>query len=625
MPNGPDRSLAIFGSLLIIAVLCFLFASSPVQAQVGKSQKISNSEGGFEGTLDDGDDFGTSVAEIGDLDGDGTAEILVGAPFDDDGGFGETDRGAVWVLFLNDDGTVSSHQKISDTTGGFEDEIENESNFGDSAAGIGDLNGDGVPDVAVGADDNDGAGAVWILLLREDGTVSESQKIADGVGGFGGEIENDDRFGSSVTSIGDLDGDGVTDLAVGAVRDDDGGGDNTANHGAVWILFLNDDGTVADSQKISDTQGDFSADLEDNGEFGESAAGIGDLDADGVPDLAVGAPESNDAWILSLNSDGTVSESQKIGDGAGGFDGELEPDDRFGSSAARMGDLNGDGTPDVGVGAQADDDGGNAAGAVWILLLNEDETVASNRKISATRGGFDGSLDPPALFGSALTSAGDLDGDSRPDLAVGALFSNATWILFGGGAPLPVDLASFEARQTGQEAVELSWTTASETGNAGFEVQHQTAGTGSWSTVSFVKGSGSTTQAQQYRITIDENLAPGTHHFRLQQVDTDGSVHLSKSVAVELTMTEPVRLTAPAPNPVRQQATLSFAVKEPAQTTVTLYNALGQEAALLYRGTPQAGESKTVNLLATGLPSGVYFLHLQSGTRRTTRRVTVVR
>ena len=104
-------------------------------------------------------------------------------------------------------------------------------------ASLGDLDGDGVTDLAVGAnyDDTGGTsrGAVHVLFLNANGTVKSSQKIASGTGG-GPTLANDDRFGSSVASLGDLDGDGVTDLAVGANFDDTGG----TNRGAVHVLFL---------------------------------------------------------------------------------------------------------------------------------------------------------------------------------------------------------------------------------------------------------------------------------------------------------------------------------------------------------------------------------------------------
>ena len=136
-----------------------LTVAQPAAAQPGwvlSHQKISESEGGFTGRLQTGDDFGTVVASLGDLDLDGIGDLVVGAPKDDDG---SVDHGAVWVLFLNTDGTVKSHQKISEWHGGFTGRLDNEDNFGSSAASLGDLDGDGVADLAVGARrDDDGGG-----------------------------------------------------------------------------------------------------------------------------------------------------------------------------------------------------------------------------------------------------------------------------------------------------------------------------------------------------------------------------------------------------------------------------------------------------------------------------------
>ncbi len=181
-------------------------------------QKISDTEGGFTGMLDDVDRFGVSAASLGDLDGDGVGDLAVGAPRDDDGGGG---HGAVWVLFLNTDGTVKSHQKISDTEGGFTGILEPGDLFGWSVASLGDLDGDNVGDLAVGAwfDDDGGTdrGAVWVLFLNKNGTVKSHQKISDTEGGFTGKLHDRDSFGGSAASLGDLDGDGVGDVAVGAV------------------------------------------------------------------------------------------------------------------------------------------------------------------------------------------------------------------------------------------------------------------------------------------------------------------------------------------------------------------------------------------------------------------------
>ena len=98
---------------------------------------------------------------------------------------------------------------------------------------------------------------------------------------------------------------------------------------------------------------------------------------------------------------------------------------------------------------------------------------------------------------------------------------------------LPVELASFEATQSGNRTTTLRWSTASERNNAGFRVQHQGPTAASWSKLGFVEGNGTTTTAQSYRFDA-ENLSVGTHRFRLQQVDLDGSTTLHDPVTVDL-------------------------------------------------------------------------------------------
>jgi len=128
-------------------------------------------------------------------DGDGIGDLAVGATFDDDGG---TDRGAVWIVFLNADGTVNSHQKISDTQGNFTGILVDHYGFGGPMSSLGDLDGDGVCDLAVGyPNDDDGGsrrGAVWILFLNPDGTVKSHQKISDTEGGFTGTLDSGERY-----------------------------------------------------------------------------------------------------------------------------------------------------------------------------------------------------------------------------------------------------------------------------------------------------------------------------------------------------------------------------------------------------------------------------------------------
>ena len=443
------RKLLILAAAALVLIVSSGGALAVTSITFGSVQEISDNFGDFGGVLDDGDLFGYTVANMGDLDGDGVQDLAVTAALDDDGGF---DRGAVWILFMDINGKVKSEQKISSTAGDFSGVLDNNDLFGISVATLGDLDGDGVTDLAVGASqDDDGGknrGAVWILFMDTNGKVKSEQKISDTAGDFGGVLDNDGWFGQSLANIGDLDGDGVQDLAVGASFDDDGGTDR----GAVWILFMDTNGKVKSEQKISDTAGDFGGALDNVDRFGQSVANIGDLDGDAVTDLAVGAIFDDDGgtdtgalWILFLNTNGKVKSEQKISDTAGDFGGALDNGDIFGRSVASMGDLDGDGVQDLAVTAGFDDDGGTDRGAVWILFMVINGKVKSEQKISDTAGDFGGVLFDNDLFGISVANIGDLDGDGVTDLAVGERVGSggnrgSVWILFPKKVVIEVDV-----------------------------------------------------------------------------------------------------------------------------------------------------------------------------------------
>ena len=403
-------------------------------ANSSKNQKIASGIGGGP-ALVNGDMFGSAVAALGDLDGDGIEDLAVGAPSQ----FGSGSAGAVHIQFMNAGGTVKSSQRIASGIGGGPSLAAGDY-FGHSVASIGDLDGDGVSDLAVGADKDDtggyNRGAVHVLFMNADGTVKSSQKIAHNFAG-GPALANLDRFGSSIASMGDLDGDSITDLAVGAAGDDTGGN----YRGAVHVLLMNADGTVKSRQKIA--SGVASAPTLANGdEFGIGVASLGDLDGDGITELAVGAFRDDTGGlgrgavhVLFMNANGTVKQSTKIASGTGGAP-LLGDGDYFGRSLTSLGDLDGDGVTDLAVGAYRDSTGGASRGALHVLFMNAGGTVKRAEKIAHLTGGG------PVLandnrFGSGVAAIGDLDGDGVIDLAVGAETDST-----GGNAGVPCTCCS---------------------------------------------------------------------------------------------------------------------------------------------------------------------------------------
>ena len=262
-------------------------------------------------TIGNGYQFGSSIANIGDLDGDGVNDLAVGTHLDPAGG---SKRGTVNIMFMNTDGSVKSTVEIDDTTTNGPTLSDND-RFGTSIANIGDLNGDGVDDLAVGAyfDDEGGTnrGAIHIIFMNTDGSVDSTAEINDSTTN-GPSLDDNDQWGISVTNIGDLNDDGVDDLAVGADGAEHGTASMTnSSIGIVYIMFMNTDGSVDSTVEInSSTTNGFGDLLTKNAccfYVGTSVANIGDLNDDGVDDLAVGA--------TSQGTGGTVFITFMVGSG----------------------------------------------------------------------------------------------------------------------------------------------------------------------------------------------------------------------------------------------------------------------------------------------------------------------
>jgi len=447
--------LAHSGKPSLVTIVFLAGVAAVATAELGDvlfEQKISREAGGFTGDVLGGDAFGFGVEALGDLDGDGTPDIAVGAPGDN--GEKGGNEGSFYVLFLNPDGSVRSSEKYSPGTSPV---AVPDSELGIDLANVGDVDGDGVVDLAVGAPlyrekDRPRTGTVWLVFLNPDGSAKSTVRVNDEGSGFDGDLDKEDWFGDGVAGIGDLDGDGVPDLAVGAPGDDDGDG---ADKGAVWILFLRRDGLVDRYQKISARAGNFGGGLDPYEGFAAAVGAIGDIDGDGVGDLAVGVPYDDSGgsgvytypgsvWILFMNTDGTVKGQRKISKSNGVLESKLNSGDMFGWDVTGMGDFDRDGVPDIAVGAPGDDDGKNKErGAFYLVYLESDGAPKAVSKVSDTAGGFEGKLRSGDRFGASVAVVGDLNGDGVTDLCVGAPQdddgsgdnSGAVWNVFMEGPP----------------------------------------------------------------------------------------------------------------------------------------------------------------------------------------------
>ena len=176
--------------------------------------------------------------------------------------------------------------------------------------------------------------------------------------------------------------------------------------------------------------------------------------------------------------------------------------------------------------------------------------------------------------------------------------------------PLPVELSSFTGRLIDENKVALNWVTKTEVNNYGFNVERR-INESEWNTLGFVEGHGNSNSPKQYSFTDKDLFAGGSKfHYRLKQIDNDGSFEYSDVIEVEILPTK-FELSQNYPNPFNPSTTIRFSLPKETQLKINIYNMLGELVQTLAEGTYEAGYHK-VTFSASSLPSGAYIYRIES-------------
>jgi hypothetical protein len=381
----------------------FLYHGSATGLAVGPADWITESN-------QENSHLGYAVSIAGDVNGDGYADVIIGAP-DHDVVYTstETDAGQVHVFYGSPAGLAVGHPSWLATG-----DQEN-GHFGQSVSTAGDVNHDGYADIIIGVPDHDGlypdGGAAFVYYGGPDGLAigpPNWMAIGDQLGA---------HLGTAVSTAGDVDSDGYADVAIGAPEYDLTGTAILTNTGQAYVYYGSSTGLVTSTTVITRvwTAGGDQADAH----FGLVVSTAGDVNGDGYSDLLVGAPGYDVVGTVTITAAGQAYVFY------GGLDG-LTPgpanwvatgsqeNARFGAAVSVAGDVNSDGYADIVVGAPGYTGIQSGEGAAFVYRGGPAGLPAAPNWSAHPTSQED------ARFGVAVSPAGDVNGDGHSDLAIGA-------------------------------------------------------------------------------------------------------------------------------------------------------------------------------------------------------------
>jgi hypothetical protein len=541
-----------------------------------------------------GDEFGYAVSTAGDLDGDGYDDFLVGAPGNDESG---VQAGKVYLFFGA--GTPPSGPDLS-WTGDLPG-----ARFGAALAGGFNFNKDGYDDFAVGAP--------AITDTRPDGAGLRAGQVKVYLGsGNPSSIEASFTFygdqarwdlGYALDPAGDVNKDGYDDLIAGAPQRED----LNPGHAVIW---LGQSSTATTPARVV-LEGQTGADR-----FGSDVSGAGDQNGDGYDDVLVGAPGRDSAGIGSGTiyifrggfTVNTLSTWFANGQTAG---------DSLGTAVDGGFDMNGDGVPDLAAGAPGRDDPGANAGQVRIYYGGSSPDVSGDRLIAPMPP--IPSYEASDRFGASVRFVGSFNGtaselDARAELLAGAPQGNAAQGIESGyvdfivspGGYTPVRVVSFTAAAAAG-GVEIRWELAESDGLVGVRVERArdgrvTAVNDGW----LAPSAGS---------VLDAEASAGRTEYRLVGLDRGGEASVLALTSYAGSLPH-LAMGLPERNPFREA--LSFRVTLPAgPARVTVWDARGREVRRLYEG-EGGGRTMDLtwdgrDAGGAQAPAGLYFVRATGG------------
>ena len=414
------------------------------------------------------DQSGRSVSSAGDVNGNRYDDLIIGAPTADPNG---SNSGETYIVYggasaPGTDGVLDLSRLALDGNGFTLAGIDMEDLSGISVSSAGDVNGDGYDDLIIGAtgvgsvqgeyETTPGPGETYVVYSGATGAdLTLDRSTLDGSNGFTlTGIDAGDEFGFSVSSAGDVNGDGYDDLIIGA-NEASPNGDSLA--GETYVIYggASAPGTdgVLDLSDLDGTNGFTLTGSARNDRVGFSVSSAGDVNGDGYDDLIIGAfradpngdSEAGETYVIyggasAPGTDGVLDLSML--DGSNGFIlTGIDTFDQSGFSVSSAGDVNGDGYDDLIIGgSSADPNGDSAAGETYVVYGGASAPgtggVLDLSSLNGTNGFILIGIDRGDESGRSVSSAGDVNGDGYDDLIIGADGADGsageTYVIYGG-------------------------------------------------------------------------------------------------------------------------------------------------------------------------------------------------